>query len=62
MRIQTLSCPNCGANLEGSEESMKFCPYCGKTLYFDDESQKVTYTRVDKARIKEAETNEKIRI
>ncbi len=62
MKIQVMNCPSCGASLEGTDDDIQFCPYCGKTLYIDDESHKFTYTKVDKARIKEAETNEKIRM
>lgn len=59
MKVEALRCPACGANL--SDENAKFCPFCGSAIVMGD-SVKYTYTKVDEARLKEAETKEKIRM
>lgn len=54
MKVVSLTCPGCGANLS-IEDGRKqcFCQYCGMKIMLDDES--ITYRTVDEARIKEAE-------
>lgn len=54
MKVISLTCPGCGANLS-MEDGRKqcFCQYCGMKIMLDDES--ITYRTVDEARIKEAE-------
>lgn len=54
MKVVSLICPGCGANLS-IEDGRKqcFCQYCGMKIMLDDES--ITYRTVDEARIKEAE-------
>ncbi len=60
MKIEQMQCPGCGATIK--DEGFQVCPYCGQVLYADDESQKITYKKIDEARLKEAETKEKIRM
>ena len=60
----SLSCPNCGANLQvASDRESFFCEYCGQKIYVSDSNhQKYTYRKIDDARIREAEAKEAIRI
>ena len=60
----SLSCPNCGANLQvASDRESFFCEYCGqKILVSDSNHQKYTYRKIDDARIREAEAKEFIRL
>ncbi len=70
MRVQVISCPNCGADLDLTQK-ISFCPFCGSSIHVDDEVQKVEKTininnrheRIerDEARIKEAEVKLKIK-
>lgn len=74
MRVQVISCPNCGADLDLTKR-ISFCPYCGSSIHIDDEVQRVektininknTYSKHerierDEARIKEAEVKLKIK-
>ena len=66
MAIQmiSLSCPDCGANLQvASDRESFFCEYCGQKIYVSDSNhQKYTYRKIDDARIREAEAKEAIRI
>ena len=58
MKLISLKCPDCGANLEiDPERSFCFCQYCGHKILVDDEIKRseVTYTVRDEARILEAE-------
>ncbi len=59
MKVEVLRCPACGANL--SDENAKFCPFCGSAIIIGD-SVKYTYTKVDEARLREAEAKETIRL
>ena len=56
MDARTITCPNCGAELElDSERTQAFCTYCGNKLYIEDDSIKITNRIIDEARLKEAE-------
>lgn len=63
MRILSLKCPECNANLsiEG-ERKQCFCQYCGTKIIIDDGATIHTYRTVDEARIREAEMRENIRL
>ena len=66
MSIQmiSLSCPNCGANLQvASDRESFFCEYCGQKIFVSDSNhQKYTYRKIDDARIREAEAKELVRL
>ncbi|MBR0406274.1 MAG: hypothetical protein IJI68_13895 [Eggerthellaceae bacterium] len=65
MRLVSLVCPRCNANLESIrlEDGVNtlYCNYCGTKIALQDENQ-ITYRQVDAARIKEAEVSEAIRM
>lgn len=63
MKMISMKCPECKANLD-IEEGRKycFCTYCGTKIMIDDGSKTFTYKKVDEARIKEAEIDERIRL
>lgn len=63
IKMITLKCPACGANLS-IEENLKqcFCRYCGAKILIDDGSTMHTYRKIDEARIREAEAREVIRL
>jgi len=51
MEIKTLTCPNCGGNLNSDN---KFCPYCGSSIIItDDNTVNINYTarNIDDAKI-----------
>ena len=58
MKLISLKCPDCGANLEIEQDrSFCFCSYCGHKIIIDDEVERSesTYIIRDEARIREAE-------
>lgn len=63
MNLVSLKCPSCGANIYiDDKQDSCFCSHCGTQIKIDDPNKKeFTYTKVDAARIKEAETYENIR-
>lgn len=63
MKVISLKCPECNANIsvEG-ERKYCFCQYCGTKIMFDDGSTTHTYRKVDEARIREADVKENIRL
>ena len=63
IKMIAVQCPQCSANLN-IEDGRKscFCTYCGTKIMIDDGSATYTYRKVDEARIKEAEIDEKIRL
>ncbi len=58
MKIKYMSCPRCGAALQGaSMNNINYCSFCGAPLFVDDgvkRTEKTTIIR-DEARIREAE-------
>lgn len=62
MKIQSLKCPECEANLEIEEErEFCFCQYCGCKIIIQDENKK-TYRHIDEADVKRAETERIVRL
>ena len=67
MKLKSLKCPECNANIV-IEENRKtcFCTYCGCSILIDDESTTInhnyTYTERDEARIREVELKEMVRL
>ncbi|MBQ6991103.1 MAG: hypothetical protein IJN58_08600 [Clostridia bacterium] len=63
MKVISLKCPECNATLsiEGDRKYC-FCQYCGTKILIDDGSTTHTYRKVDEARIREADIQEKIRL
>ncbi len=58
MRLVSLMCPQCGAQLQiDVDRSQAFCQYCGAKLLLDDESTTININQriIDEARLKEAE-------
>lgn len=67
MIMEQINCPYCGGNLsEFRNNPIQICPYCHNSIYANDEGGHYTYTKViikeDKARIKEAEAKENIKL
>lgn len=60
--MRKLECPGCGANLELKEgnRDFAFCEFCGAKITFDD--FRSTHRVVDEARLKEAETEQMIKL
>lgn len=61
MELISFNCPNCGApvHIEADKDTC-YCPNCGSQLYKDDPNKK-TFVFIDKAKIAETESNERIR-
>ena len=60
IKIVSLKCPECGANLQIEEERKQcFCQYCGMKIRLDDGSRTYTHVYIDKTREKELEFEEK---
>ena len=62
MKLISLRCPECGANLnikDGREEC--FCEYCGTKIKINDDTVH-TYKTVDEAKIREVEAEKEIRL
>jgi len=63
MKVQSLRCPECGANLSvDGTLTQCFCQYWGSKIVIYDGSTTHTYREVDEARIKEAEVSAQIRM
>ena len=62
MKIRSLTCPLCGANLN-IEEGRKtiYCSYCGAKLLLDDDSIKITLENIDHAKLHAVDANERLR-
>ena len=68
MELKKMRCENCGSMLDLAD-GVLFCSHCGEKLILDDEAQNINITYKDEARIKEneakikeSESNERIRI
>ena len=63
MELISLKCPNCNSNIFIDDNKERcFCSHCGAQILLNNSNNKsITYTKVDAARIKEAETYESIR-
>ena len=63
MEIVSMKCPNCGSLVYFEKgQDRCFCSHCGSQLQFSDpNNKKFTYTKIDAARIREAQTRESIR-
>lgn len=59
IKMVSLKCPECGANLEIEERKQCFCQYCGTKIMLDDGSRTYTHVHIDKTREKELEFEEK---
>ena len=56
MKLISLKCPECDANLSIEEgRTQCFCQYCGTKILLDDGGKTYTYRKIDEARLKEAE-------
>ena len=64
MRLRVYRCPSCHAQIQIDENLKKcFCNYCGAMISItDDNSFTYTYRKIDEARIREADADEKIRL
>ena len=63
MKMISLKCPECGADIDIEEGHKQcFCKYCGTKILIDDGNSTYTYRKVDEARIKEAEVDKAIRL
>lgn len=63
VKIISLKCPECGADISIEEGHKQcFCQYCGAKIILDDGNTIHTYHKVDEARIKEAEVDKLIRL
>ena len=63
MKLISLKCPNCNSNIYIDDDKDRcFCSHCGAQILLDNPNdKKITYTTIDVARIKEAETYADIR-
>ena len=63
MKIISLKCPNCQANIsiEKGRDNI-FCSYCGTQIFIDDETIKIKKHIIDEAKIKDVEANKEIRM
>ena len=63
MELVSMKCPNCDALVYFEKDQDRcFCSHCGSQLQISDpNNKKFTYTKIDAARIKEAQTRENIR-
>ena len=63
IRMVSLKCPECGANLSiEKERDYCYCQYCGTKIILDNGSTTHTYRNIDEARIKEAELESALRM
>ena len=65
MKIISLTCPKCHANLKVDGEHGKvFCQYCGTPIYIDDEVNRTehTFRTVDEAKISQIMANHDLEI
>lgn len=64
MKLISLTCPNCNANLDNIDPSLKqcYCQYCGTKIMLDDGTIRKETHIYDEAKIKESESKERIEL
>lgn len=64
MKLISLTCPNCNANLDDIDSSRPFCycQYCGTKIALDDGTIRKETHIYDEARIKETESTERVKM
>lgn len=64
MKLISLTCPNCNANLDNIDPNLKqcYCQYCGTKIMLDDGTIRKETHIYDEAKIKETESKESIRL
>lgn len=64
MKLISLTCPNCNANLDNIDPSLKqcYCQYCGTKIMLDDGTIRKETHIYDEAKIKETESKEVIEL
>ena len=64
MKLISLTCPNCNANLDDIDSSRPFCycQYCGTKIALDDGTIRKETHIYDEAKIKETESTERVKM
>lgn len=64
MKLISLTCPNCNANLDDIDSSSPFCycQYCGTKIALDDGTIRKETHIYDEAKIKETESSERVKM
>lgn len=64
MKLISLTCPNCNANLDDIDPSRPFCycQYCGTKIALDDGTIRKETRIYDEAKIKETESSERVKM
>lgn len=64
MKLISLTCPNCNANLDDIDSSRSFCycQYCGTKIALDDGTIRKETHIYDEAKIKETESSERVKM
>lgn len=64
MKLLSMTCPNCNANLDNIDPSRKYCycQYCGTKILIDDEVNRRETHIYDEAKIKETESTERVKM
>lgn len=64
MKLISLTCPNCNANLDDIDPSRPFCycQYCGTKIVLDDGTIRKETHIYDEAKIKETESSERVKM
>lgn len=64
MKLISLTCPNCNANLDDIDSSRPFCycQYCGTKIVLDDGTIRKETHIYDEAKIKETESSERVKM
>lgn len=64
MKLISLTCPNCNANLDNIDPSRPFCycQYCGTKIALDDGTIRKETHIYDEAKIKETESSERVKM
>lgn len=64
MKLISLTCPNCNANLDDIDPSrpLCYCQYCGTKIALDDGTIRKETHIYDEAKIKETESSERVKM